>query len=271
MKRIIVFVLSIVMLSSLSAVTVVEDRIGLLSESEKVYVKERLDKASTESGLSLGLLITNGTEGKSNESFADDYYDSFINDDNGVLLFLNYGERVVYLSTTGYGMYAVDDSGEEIVFDAMMPYLQRGEWAEAFSIFALSVSELSKDYTYSDYENTSYDIESGVFLREEEVREKHFDWALLVISFLLPGIPAGFITVSVLKKKLKSEGLVGNAEDYVVPSSFVLENSRDIYLYSTLSKVPRPQNNGGGSSLPRSSGGHVSSSGRVHGGGGRGF
>ena len=92
-----------------------------------------------------------------------------------------------------------------------------------------------------------------------------------MFSFLLPSIPAGFITVYILKKKLKSEGLVGNAEDYVVASSFVLENSRDIYLYSTLSKVPRPQNNGGGSSGARSSVGHISSSGRVHGGGGRRF
>ena len=167
-------------------------------------------------------------------------------------------------------MYAVDDSGEEVVFDAMMPHLQRGEWAEAFSVFASSVLELSKDYPYSAYENTTYDINTGRF-EEGKSKEKRFDWALVVISFLLPAVPAGFITVSVLKKKLKSEGLVGNAEDYVVPSSFALENSRDIYLYSTLSKVPRPQNNGGSSSQPRSSGGHVSSSGRVHGGGGRRF
>ena len=167
-------------------------------------------------------------------------------------------------------MYAVDDSGEEIVFDAMMPSLQRGEWAEAFSVFAISVSELSKEYTHSAYENTTYDINTGNFI-EEKSNEKHFDWALVVFSFLLPSIPAGFITVYILKKKLKSEGLVGNAEDYVVASYFVLENSRDIYLYSTLSKVPRPQNNGGGSSISRSSGGHISSSGRVHGGGGRRF
>lgn len=270
MKKIVIMMLLAFFVFSLSALTVVEDRIGLLSEGEKEYVRTSLDKASTESGLSLGVLITNGTDGKSDAAFADDFYDSVILDEDGVLLFLNYGERSVYISTTGYGMYAVDDSGEEIVFDAMMPSLQRGEWAEAFSVFAISVSELSKEYTHSAYENTTYDINTGNFI-EEKSNEKHFDWALVVFSFLLPSIPAGFITVYILKKKLKSEGLVGNAEDYVVASSFVLENSRDIYLYSTLSKVPRPQNNGGGSSISRSSGGHISSSGSVHGGGGRRF
>ena len=86
-------------------------------------MKSKLDKASLESGLSLGVLITNGTDGKSDAVFADDYYDSVINDDDGVLLFLNYEDRSVYISTTEYGMYAVDDSGEDVVFDAMMPSL----------------------------------------------------------------------------------------------------------------------------------------------------
>ena len=89
MKRIIVLLVISVFLVSLSAVTVVEDRIGLLSPGEKEYVKEKLEIASTSSGLSLGVLITSGTEGKSDAAFADDYYDSFINDKDGVLLFLS--------------------------------------------------------------------------------------------------------------------------------------------------------------------------------------
>lgn len=127
MKKIVIMMLLSLFVFSLSALTVVEDRIGLLSEGEKEYVRTSLDKTSTESGLSLGVLITNGTDGKSDAAFADDFYYSVILDEDGVLLFLNYGERSVYISTTGYGMYAVDDSGEEIVFDAMMPSLQRGE------------------------------------------------------------------------------------------------------------------------------------------------
>ena len=73
MKKIIILSLLLLFVFSLSAVTVVEDRIGLLSESEKEYVKSKLDKASLESGLSLGVLITNGTDGKSDAVFADDY------------------------------------------------------------------------------------------------------------------------------------------------------------------------------------------------------
>ena len=255
MKKIAVFLVFCLFVFSLEAMTLVEDRIGLLSETEKEYVLSALDKASRESGLSLGVVIANGSEGKGDMAFADDFYDMYINDDDGVLLFLNYGERSVYISTTGYGMYAVDDSGEEIVFDAMMPNLERGEWAEAFSVFALSVLELARDYTYSDYGNTE--------------EEKTFDWALVVISFLVPGIAAGIITTCVMKSKLKSERMVDNAEDYVVPSSFVLNVSKDIFLYSTVSKVKKPQNNSGSSS--RSSTGHFSSSGRMHGGGGRRF
>ena len=268
MKKIIILSLLLLFVFSLSAVTVVEDRIGLLSESEKEYVKSKLDKASLESGLSLGVLITNGTDGKSDAVFADDYYDSVINDDDGVLLFLNYGDRSVYISTTGYGMYAVDDSGEEIVFDAMMPSLQNGDWFEAFMTFSSVVEELTKEYTYSSYEEVDYDINTGRFSPRKE--EKGFDWAIVVFSFLILGVPGGFIVSAILKKQLKSEKLVSDAEDYVKPSSFALDYSNDIFLYSTISKVPRPQNNGG-SGPSRSSHGHISSSGVVHGGGGRKF
>ena len=269
MKKIAIFLVFCLFVFSLEAMTLVEDRIGLLSETEKEYVLSALDKASQESGLSLGVVIANGSEGKGDMAFADDFYDMYINDDDGVLLFLNYGERSVYISTSGYGMYAVDDSGEEIVFDAMMPDLERGEWAEAFSVFALSVLELARDYTYSDYGNTVYDMDTGRFMEVERKEEKTFDWALVVISFLVPGLAAGIITICAMKSKLKSERMVDNAEDYVVPSSFVLNVSKDIFLYSTVSKVKKPQNNSGSSS--RSSSGHFSSSGRMHGGGGRRF
>ena len=112
MKKIAVFIVFCLFVFSLEAMTLVEDRIGLLSETEKEYVLSALDKASQESGLSLGVVIANGSEGKGDMAFADDFYDMYINDDDGVLLFLNYGERSVYISTSGYGMYAVDDSGE---------------------------------------------------------------------------------------------------------------------------------------------------------------
>ncbi len=269
MKKIIAILLLTLIILPLFSSAHLSDMVGLMSGSEKEEVLSQLEKSSENSGLALSVVIVNGTGGKSEEAFADDYYDTYIDQDDGVLLLLDYLNRSVYISTTGYGMYAVDDSGEEVVFDSMMGYLQNGEWKNAFLRFALSVEELSREYSYSEYQNTSYDINTGEFTEETK---RGFDWALLVISFLVPAIPGGFITIAVMKRKLRSEGLVTNADDYVVPSSFVLDHSRGIYLYSTISKVPRAQNNSGSRGhAGRSSSGHFSSSGRIHGGGGRKF
>jgi uncharacterized protein len=50
------------------------------------------------------------------------------------------------------------------------------------------------------------------------------------------------------------------ADNYVIPGSLQLTNSRDLFLYSQVTKTERPKS--GGSST------HTSSSGRTHGGGG---
>ena len=269
MKRISVFLLLVILsLSVLSASAFLDDRAGLLTDEERAEVEEKLSSSSLSSGLSMVIVTDISTYGKSEMAYADDYYDQYVGDVDGVLLFLDVGGRSVYISTVGYGRYAVDDSGEEIVFDAMMPSLQKGDWFEAFMIFSSVVEELTKEYTYSSYEEVDYDINTGRFSPRKE--EKGFDWAIVVFSFLILGVPGGFIVSAILKKQLKSEKLMSDAEDYVKPSSFALDYSNDIFLYSTISKVPRPQNNGG-SGPSRSSHGHISSSGVVHGGGGRKF
>ena len=269
MKKIVFTLLVLFSFFPLFSKTLLLDNVGLLTEDEKEQVIATMDEVSKDSGISLGILITNGTEGKREADFADDFYDRYIDEDDGVLLVLDYEGRSVYISTCGYGMYVVDDSGEEVVFDSIMNNLSKGEWKDAFVRFALSVSELSRDYSYTQYSDTTYDLNTGSFV---ENKGKTFDWALVVFSFLITAIPGGFITIGVMKRKMKSEGLVGNVDDYVVPSSFVLDHRRDIYLYSTISKVPRAQNNNRSSGPGgRSSIGHISSSGRIHGGGGRKF
>jgi len=53
-----------------------------------------------------------------------------------------------------------------------------------------------------------------------------------------------------------------SAEDYLTEGTYRLTRSQDLFLYSNLTKTPRPQQNTSGSG----SGTHRSSSGRSHGG-----
>ena len=81
----------------------------------------------------------------------------------------------------------------------------------------------------------------------------------------------GIVYVCNLKSKLKSVGYSKSATSYVAPGSFKLADSRDIYLYSTVSKTARPKDTGSSSGYRGGSSTHRSSSGHSHGGGGRKF
>jgi uncharacterized membrane protein YgcG len=65
-----------------------------------------------------------------------------------------------------------------------------------------------------------------------------------------------------LKAQLKSVAVKTEASDYIVPGSFNLRNSRDFFLYKTVSRVKRESSSSSGSS--HSSGGRSSSGGGGH-------
>ena len=75
------------------------------------------------------------------------------------------------------------------------------------------------------------------------------------------------IFVGSMKKKLKSVRSQAAASSYVREDSLNITDSRDIYLYATVTRTAKPDDSSssGGSST------HTSSSGATHGGGGGSF
>lgn len=78
----------------------------------------------------------------------------------------------------------------------------------------------------------------------------------LGIGFLI-----AIIAVSVMKSKLKSVRRQPAASSYIRPDSFQVTQSQDIFLYRNVTRTARPKDTGSSSG-----GGHISSSGRSHGG-----
>jgi len=76
--------------------------------------------------------------------------------------------------------------------------------------------------------------------------ELSFPWLINLIIAVVIGIIVGLITVSVMKGKLKTVHYQNNAKNYVRDGSFVLDKSRDLYLYSTVTRVAKPKNNSNG-------------------------
>ena len=68
------------------------------------------------------------------------------------------------------------------------------------------------------------------------------DIVIAVCISVVVGIIIGFIGSGIMKSKLKSVSYQSGAADYVVPDSFKLNDSRDVYLYSTVTKTERATN-----------------------------
>ena len=89
------------------------------------------------------------------------------------------------------------------------------------------------DGDYSDdttYDNTTDD--EGTFSLGKN----------LLIAFAV-GLVIALIITGVMRSKMKSVRFQHAAQNYIRPGSMRLVRSSDMYLYSTVTKVPRPQNN----------------------------
>jgi len=71
---------------------------------------------------------------------------------------------------------------------------------------------------------------------------ENLDWTALLVCIGI-GLLIGLITVLVMRSQLKSVRPQNAAMNYVIPGSFQLRHSRDIFLYRNVTRTPRPKNN----------------------------
>ena len=178
-------------------------------------------------------------------------------------------EREWYISTAGDARYALTDYGIQQVGNAMLSRLSEGSYYEAFDVFYSELptyfdalangapidgfADYSGDYYHGDQEDILY----------YEGSEEEFTPSLFLA--LLAGLAAGGITILIMRAGMNSRRPQGSAEVYMRTGSYNLHTRQDMFLYSTVTKTPKPEpssSDGGGSSV------HSSSSGRSHGGGG---
>ena len=69
---------------------------------------------------------------------------------------------------------------------------------------------------------------------------------ILIVSLIVAAI-----AVLIMRSRMKSVALKDNAHMYTVSDSFKVRSAADIFLYRTVSRVRKPQNNSGGASGAR--------------------
>lgn len=233
------------------------DWADLLSDSEEQELSDTLDEISQRQQLDVLVVTLESLEGEDIVAYADDFYDyndyGYGGEKDGILFLISMEERDWCISTSGFGITAFTDAGQEYMTEKFLPYLSDGEYAEAFRIFAAQCD----DYITQARAGTPYDVDN--------IPTEPFSplGALIIavgLGFVISLIVTGFMRLS-----LHSVYSASAADSYMKKDSLRLTKQRDLFLYRNVTRTEKPKE----TSTASSSGGsttHTSSSGNTHGG-----
>lgn len=259
--------------------TLLFDYVGLLSGDEAGRISAALEDASREYGMTVAILTVDSLDGKSAEEYADDFYDDNGlgegEDGDGLLLLVSMSERKWHISTKGYAIYAFPDYYLDSIGDDITPFLADGDCYSAFDTFIEDcryyLAEDMEDEGYEDRRENYSDEDFYDFSGVETNSGPRMIWIPIAIGV---GLVVALIAMSIMKRGMKSVKMQSTAADYVRAGSFSLSESRDVFLYTTVSKTPRPKDDdqqGGIGAGGNFSSTHMSGGGSVHGGRGGSF
>ena len=237
------------------------DNAGLLSTEDAASIESQLTDLGQKYDMHFVIVTDEDPDISSAMEVADDFFDYNgygVGDDRSrVLLYINMSTHDVWISTRGFGITAFTDAGINYILDQLVSGLGDEAYYETFETYIT----LCDDFMIQALNGTPYDV--------DHMPSEPFPWIGGLIMCMALGAIVGLIYVLILRGQLKSVAPNESAEDYMVKGSMHMTNSREFFLYRTVSKTARPQENssgGGGGSTT-----HTSSSGATHGGGGRKF
>lgn len=232
----------------------VADMAELLTETERTALLEKLNEISVRQNMDVVVATTNDLEDYSVRDYADLLYESckfgYGSNKDGLLLLISMEDHDWCISTYGYGITAFTDAGIEYIGEQITSDLSDGDYAAAFTRYA----ELCDDFITQARTGEPYD--SGNLPRGP------LSMIWLPVSVII-GFVIAKIIVGNMKSQLKTVRAQATANSYVKNGSMNITESRDLFLYHTVTRTAKPKNNSSSGSST-----HRSSSGATHGGGG---
>lgn len=210
-----------------TAVILIDDRADLLSNAQQ----SKLSGMSVTADFPFTVVIStvDSIGSMTPEQFANDRYDSITGSNNGILLLVAMQSRDWYILTVGEVHARISDSDCQTMAERFLPALSSGRYYSAFDAFLTDLtSDLDNSYTLP----------------------------MLLIAAAI-GLIAGTVTILIMRGQMKTAKRQRSATGYVKSGSFNLHTHFDFYLYSRVTKTPRPKStsSGGGGGSRGGSGG----------------
>lgn len=262
----------------------VVDEADILYDSEEEDLLSLVNEISERQQFDVVCVTVDSLDGEDIQYFAADYYDyngyGMGKKYDGAMFIVSMQERQWYMLTTGYAMDILTDADLADMEDEIIPYLSDGDYAQAFTAFA---NECDAQISYGVNDEGAYESDGStedVYTKEEFMENESTEDVYAeddygeesapgIILSVIIGLVLAFVPTLVMRGQLKSVHMQNSAGQYEKHDSRKITVRRDIFLYHTVNRVPKPKDNpnrsgGGGSSFRGSSG-------RSHGGRGGGF
>ena len=259
MKKILSLVVLVLIIASLSFTAFADfenpsivDDAGYLMQSEFASLTEKLDKVRNEYDFDVAIYTESDMTSDTAEASADDIYDyngyGAGENDDGIMLYICFDTREYHFTTHGKGLGYFNSNGLAYLESKVVPYLSENDYYEAFEEYIETTDELLQM------------AKDGKPYNEKQYSMKYL-FGVIIVCLIAPLLIAFWMMKRKLKK-MKTAVENDYAANYIKPGSMRIDTSRDLFLYSRITKTEKPKSN---------SGTHTSSSGRTHGGRGGSF
>lgn len=221
-------------LADTGGIDFVVDEADVLTDEEEALLEEKIEKLVKEHKMHFIIVTVTEVGNKTVYSYADAYYHNngygYGEDRDGILLLISmtpdYNDKNYRIYTYGEAEDVFDSSALDDLEEVMLPHLKNDEFYKGFK-------------AYLDACDKAFEFDLGE--------------SLLVA--VVVGAVVSVIIVFSMKSKLKSVRPQKTASNYVRSGSFMLTKDLDLYLYRTVTRTRRANNNSGGRSGGGSRGG----------------
>jgi len=207
------------------------DEVGVLSSAQAANLTAKLDEISEYHRFDTVVAVVEYIDLRSPRVYAADFYEERGFSADGIILLIATERRDFAFVTTGFGLYAFTDAGQEYLEKLFLPHLQRDDYYEAFMTFADSVDDFM---TRAD-DGRPYDRGNIPLTSSEKTRYRLYT----IGGSLVLALIVAFLVTGTWKYQLKSVRPQNLASAYIREGSMVLTGKSDIFLYRNVTRVAR--------------------------------
>lgn len=225
----------------------ITDKAAYLTEDQFDALSRQLEEIRKQYNFDVAIYTENIMSGEETMDTADDIFDyngyGAGDGADGILLYVSTNPRNYWLTTHGSGESFFNKNGLDYLEKKMLPYLKEDDYNAAFKAYAQYSDELLNMASH------------GKTFNKKQHDMKYLLFVIGIALFLPPLIAMAFMKrkLAMMNTAVKED----NAANYMKPGSMKLDCSRDIFLYSTVTKEEQKKSD---------SDSHTSSSGRSHNG-----